>query len=109
MSDFVSVLMEMRDGEVALDVNRKFQELLNSVFETGEKGKLTLMIAVKPSKVAMGGAVIEVETNHDCKLQKPELSVGRSLFFVTKEGTLSRDNPAQIAMYQAEETYKQHG
>jgi hypothetical protein len=98
----------MRDGEVALDVNRKFQELLGAVFETGQKGKLTLTIDVKPSKLAMGGAVIEVETNHDCKVRKPELGIGRSLFFVTKDGALSRDNPAQAAMFQ-EEVTQQHG
>lgn len=96
--DFVSVLVDMRSGEVAADVNRKFQEMLTAVFETGAKGKLTLTIDVKPSKFAMGGTVIEVETTHECKVKKPELSVGRSLFFVTKDGTLSRDDPAQIAL-----------
>lgn len=109
MSDFVSILMEMRDGEVALDVNRKFQELLNSVFETGAKGRLTLTIDVKPSKMAMGGAVVEVETEHDCKLKKPELSIGRSLFFVTADGALTRDNPAQIALYSEQEAPQHHG
>lgn len=109
MSDFVTVLMSMRDGEVALDVNRKFQELLSAVFETGSKGKLTLTIDVKPSKLAMGGAVIEVETNHSCAVKKPELSVGRSLFFVTNEGTLTRDNPAQEAMFTEKETAKRDG
>lgn len=96
--DFVSTLMEMRGGEVACDVNRKFHELLTSVLETGAKGELTLKFKIKPSKFAMGGAVLEVETEHDCKVKKPELSIGRSLFFVSKEGNLSRDDPAQIAL-----------
>ena len=103
MSDFVSTLMTMRGGEVALDCNRKFHELLASVLETGKKGKLNLSIEIKPSKFAMGGAVIEVETEHSCEVKKPELSLGRTLFFISKDGDLTRDDPAQIAMYAEEE------
>ena len=100
MPDFVQTLMEMRSGEVAVDVNRKFGELLASVLETGKKGKLTLSVEVSPSKFAMGGAVLEVETRHNCKVTRPELEVGRSLFFVTKDGSLTRDDPAQVAMFE---------
>lgn len=97
----------MRGGEVALDCNRKFLDLLSSVLETGQKGKLKLSIEVKPSKFAMGGAVIEVETSHNCQITKPELSVGKSLFFVSKDGMLTRDDPAQLALYEEQEA--KHG
>lgn len=100
MTDFISTLMSMRGGEVALDCNHKFQEMLGSVLETGKKGKLVLSIEVKPSKVALGGAVIEVETTHDCSIKKPELSIGKAFFFVAEDGSLTRDDPAQMAMYE---------
>jgi hypothetical protein len=98
-ADFIHLLLEMRNGAVASDCNRKFNELLDAVFETGAKGEFTVKVSVKPSKRAMGGAVIEVETEHECKTKKPELSVGRSLFFVTQDGRLTRDDPNQEAMF----------
>jgi len=103
VTDFVSVLMEMRNGEVAMDCNRKFNDVLSSVFETGAKGTLTLTVSVKPSKFAMGGAVVEVETEHTCRIKKPELNIGRTLFFVGKDGTLNRDDPMQLALLHEEQ------
>lgn len=99
MTDVLQALMEMRNGEVAMDCNRKFNELLSAVLETGTKGKFSLSIEIKPSKFALGGAVLEVETQHECKVKKPELNVGRSLFFVAKDGRLTRDDPAQESMF----------
>ena len=99
-NDLLSVLLEMRSGQVATDCNEKFNEVLAAVLETGGKGKLTIELHVAPSKMGLGGAVLEVETFHECKLKKPELGIGKSVFFVTKEGKLTRDDPAQSAMFE---------
>lgn len=104
MTDFVNLLVEMRGGQVAIDLNKKFDEILQAVLETGGKGELTVKLTVKPSKMGMGGAVIEVEMEHDTKLKRPELKVGRSVFFVTKDGKLTRDDPAQTAMFEPSPT-----
>lgn len=103
MTDLLAVMMDMRSGAVAADCNSKFNEVLKAVLDTGGKGELTIKLTVKPSKMGMGGAVIEVETAHECKLKKPEFDVGRSFFFVTKDGQLTRDDPAQVAMFQPAE------
>jgi len=103
MTDLLAVMMDMRNGQVAADCNRKFNEMLKAVMDTGAKGELTIKLFVKPSKMGMGGAVIEVETAHECRMKKPELEVGRSFFFVTKDGDLSRDDPAQVAMFELQE------
>lgn len=101
MTDFLQLLVEMRSGAVALDVNAKFNEMLSAVVETGGKGEFTLKIKASPSKLGMGGAVLEVETEHDVKVKKPELKVGSAVFFVTKDGQLTREDPAQTAMFEA--------
>lgn len=98
-NDLLSLLLDMRNGQVASDVNAKFNEVLQAVLETQGKGELTLKLFIKPSKLAMGGAVVEVETEHECKMKKPELAVGRATFFVTQEGRLTRDDPSQEAMF----------
>jgi len=103
MTDFMSIVLDMRNGAVAQDINTKFQDVLKAVLETAGKGELTVKFTIQPSKLGMGGAVIEVETEHDVKLKRPELKVGRSLFFVTKEGELTRNDPAQTAMFEQQE------
>lgn len=102
MTDFINLLMEMRGGAVAVDLNSKFNEMLAAVLETGGKGELTVKIKASPAKMGMGGAVLEVETEHECKVKKPELAIGRSVFFVNQEGNLTRNDPAQAAMFAAE-------
>lgn len=100
MNDVLQVLLDMRNGAVAADVSAKFDEVVKAVLDTGGKGELTVKLFVKPSKMGMGGCVIEVETEHECKLKKPELAIGRSVFFVTKEGRLTREDPNQAAMFE---------
>jgi hypothetical protein len=104
MTDLLAILLEMRSGKVATDCNMKFNDVLKSVLETGGKGELTIKLFIKPSKMGMGGAVIEVETEHECKVKKPELAVGRSFFFVTNDGELTREDPEQTAMFAEEAT-----
>ena len=103
MTDLLQTLLDMRNGRVVTDVNQKFNEVLSAVIETGGKGELTIKLIVKPSRMAMGGAVVEVETYHECKIKKPELEIGSSVFFVTKEGNLTRYDPDQQDMLQGEE------
>lgn len=102
-TDLLQVLLDMRSGQVAADCNEKFNEVLQAVLETGGKGELTLKLMLKPSKCGMGGAVLEVEASHELKLKKPELEIGKAFFFVTREGQLTRDDPAQAAMFGVEQ------
>jgi len=99
-NDLLAILLDMRNGAVAVDCSKKFNEVLQGVLETGGKGKLTIELHIAPSKMGMGGAVVEVETHHECKTKIPELAIGKSVFFVNKEGVLTRDDPAQTAMFE---------
>lgn len=100
-TDVLQFLLDMKNGRVASDVNDKFNEVLDAVIETGGKGELTVKLKVQPSRFATGGVVIEVEAVHECKLKKPELAMGKAVFFVTKEGTLTRNDPGQESMFSA--------
>lgn len=98
-NDLLHLLLEMRNGAVAIDLNNKFQEVLTSVLEAAGKGELTITLSVEPSKMGMGGVVLEVSAEHKVKMKKAELPVGKAAFFVTKEGRLTRDDPAQEQMF----------
>jgi hypothetical protein len=102
-NDLLSVLMDMRDGAVASDLNEKFNELLQAVFDTAAKGEMSITLSVEPAKMGLGGIVLEVTAEHKVKLKKPELPVGKAMFFVSKEGRLTRDNPAQTQMFELKE------
>lgn len=108
-TDLLQILLDMRNGQVAADCNDKFNKVLAAVLETGGKGELTIKLFVRPSKMGMGGAVIEVETEHECKAKVPELAVGRSLFFVTKDGRLTRNDPDQETMFDPEKKGHENG
>jgi hypothetical protein len=106
-NDILQTITDMRNGAVAIDINSKFNEMIQAVLETGGKGELTVTIKAEPSKLGMGGAVLEVQTEHVCKMKKPELAVGKSFFFVTKDGSLTRDDPAQTAMFELQQQQKE--
>lgn len=107
MTDILRLLFDMRQGEVAIDIAKHFDEVKQAVLETRGKGKLTIELCLEPSKCAIGGAVLEIKTEHTCKVKKPELMVGSAHFFVTADGDLTREDPAQEAMFN--ETNKQTG
>jgi hypothetical protein len=102
MANLLNALIEMRGGQVMADLDAKFNEVLSGVLATGGKGKLTVDLTVEPSKMAVGGMVLEVAIQHNAKMKIPELKIGRSAFFVTSAGDLSRDDPAQEAMFSPE-------
>ena len=107
MTDLLQVLLDMRSGQVAADCNAKFNEVLGAVLETGGKGELILKLKLEPSKMGMGGCVLEVEASHELKTKKPELPIGKAFFFVSSDGTLTRDDPAQTAMFVTSEFKEQ--
>ena len=110
-NDILQTLLDMRSGAVAMDISAKFDEMIQAVLGTGGKGELIIKLRAAPSKLGMGGAVLEIETEHECKLKKPELAIGKSFFLVTKDGALTRDDPAQVAMFelQQKEAAKRQG
>ena len=99
----------MREGQVASDLIEKFNLVLQAVLETGKTGKMSIDLSISPSRVAIGGAVVEVEMEHNIKLRTPQLSIGKSAFFVSHEGELTRDNPAQAAMFEKETKEQANG
>ncbi len=104
MTDVLGVLLDMRNGAVARDLNEKFNAVIEGVLATGQKGQLNLKLFVKPSKMGMGGSVIEVQASHEISLKVPELEIGNATFFVSKQGTLMRNDPNQESMFEEVQT-----
>lgn len=97
--DIIQTLLEMRNGKVASDINRKFAELLNAIYEHRKKGSITLKIDIAPAKFDDSMMVTEVSIDPEVKLNKPDRPLDSAMFFVTSEGKLSRLDPAQHQMF----------
>ena len=106
MVDIIQTLMEMRNGKVASDINRKFAELMNAIYEHRKKGSITIKIDIAPAKFDEAMLVTEVDIAPDVKLNKPDRPLDSSMFFVTRDGNLSRIDPTQHQMFEEEEITK---
>jgi|SRR5215469_7544112 len=87
---FADVLLELSKGRVHNDASFALQDLVAAVADTGKKGSLSLVITVTPSK-----ADGQVEVTAEVKTKPPTPKPATSLFFVTDDHNLSRENPEQ--------------
>lgn len=97
MADFMNTIMEMRNGQTAVECTQKFSELISAIMDTGKKGVLTLKVTVAPGRM-LHGQVKDVEITHACTLTKPEFDPGKSIFYTTEEGELTRHDPGQMPL-----------
>ena len=90
---FADVLREIQGGRSHDELSEAFRDLILAVEETGKGGKLTFTLDVKPMKG--GDGVLVLTDAHAVK--KPQHDRKASLFYATKDGNLSKDNPNQLA------------
>ena len=99
-SDVIALMMEMRNGQTAAIANDKFKEGLDAVRSTKRKGKLIITLEIEPSEIdPETNEVSRVKINPDIKLQRPEPNLGSGIYFVTRDGGLSRQDPKQFEMF----------
>lgn len=99
MPDILNTLAEMRSGKTAAEINAKYNELFDAVLTHRAKGVLTIKIKIAPARVEFDEGVCEVTLTPECDITKPEKALDSSLFFVTREGGISRNDPAQSEMF----------
>lgn len=98
-SDFIAEVIGMRGGRVYADINLKANEVIDAVIENGGKGKLMVTFDFKAER-SEDGCIVEVSTGHELKIKKPDKHIGRSLFFVGRDGRLTTVDPAQTEMFE---------
>lgn len=93
---FLDYLREHRSGLTHAELSEAMQQLVAAVVEERKGGEITLKIVVKPQ----GDGAVMVTDEVKVKLPKP--SKGGSLFFVTPENNLVRQDPRQSNLPLAE-------
>jgi hypothetical protein len=88
---FAELLHQQRNGDCHHEATQKLRQLIASVQETGRPGSLSLTFTIKPS----GRLARMVLITDQVGVKLPELPHDPAVFYVTKEGALSKSDPDQ--------------
>lgn len=91
---FADVLRDLGRAVVIDEAGVQLQQLVNTVSETGKKGRLVLTVEVGPMKGNEAAVLVQAKT--DLKLPASEPVAG--VFFPDEHGNLRRDDPRQTAI-----------
>ena len=86
---FMDTLREVERGVLLDELTDIQHQIVEAVQMTNKQGELTIKLKFKPE----GAGQVSIETDYKPKI--PQLPRGRSIFFVTPEGNLQRDDPRQ--------------
>ena len=88
---FTQTLAKISYGDAADQASDMLADLVKAVGEHEREGTLTLTLTVKPRGKDSG----QVEVTAKTTTKLPVREIAPSMFFVTEEGGLVRDNPRQ--------------
>lgn len=86
---FVDTFRQIESGILIDELADKQQEIIKAVQLTNKKGALTITLSYTPE----GNGQVSIEA--DVKTKAPKMSRGRSIFFVTPDANLERNDPRQ--------------
>lgn len=95
VAPFTEVVAEFRRGALDRDLSVDLHQLIQDVITVGKPGSLTLTV-----KVAQVGDSMQVQVTCDHKVKTPEPDPGSSLYYVGRDGRLTRHDPYQGSMFQ---------
>jgi hypothetical protein len=92
---FLGLLAQLDGGRVVSAAADKYPLLIEAVHGTGKKGRLCVELTVVPAE---SGEVRTVGVQCKITTRLPEKDVRETLFFVTEDMRLQRDDPAQLEL-----------
>jgi hypothetical protein len=93
--EFASFLVNFNRGRTHDELTARLAEVTAAVAATGKAGSLTLTIKITPAKGVDGMVVVD----DDVKTKVPTLARPAAMYYVTDEGALSENHPAQLGMF----------
>jgi hypothetical protein len=93
-ADVVGVMAECNRGNFLIECGRQLQELTDGIIRTGKKGKLTITLELIPAGIC-DGRINQFEITPMVTIKEPQPSQGSSIFFVSEDNHLTRDDPNQ--------------
>jgi hypothetical protein len=89
---FIDTFRHIEGGMLLEELAERQRDIIEAVSHTNKKGELTLKLTYTPE----GHGQVSIEA--DLKLKTPKLARGRSLFFITPDANLERNDPRQTEM-----------
>lgn len=89
---FIDTLRDLEGGYLLDELSGHQHGLVDQVRLTNKPGSLTIVLNYKPD----GAGQLSIKA--DVKVKEPKLARGNSLFFLTPEGNLTRNDPRQQSM-----------
>lgn len=103
VADIISTLVVLNRGNFVIECGRELQELTDAIVDTGKGGGITIKLKVTPSGLK-AGRVNQFEIRPEIAIDKPRHDQGKSIFFVTPDNKLVREDPNQMEMEYEKET-----
>lgn len=91
---FIEMLKNIAQGDVIFDVEDALKAVTEAAIDTGGKGSVSLTLSLEPDPKTG-----TMRVSADVKSKIPKKPSRISLFFVTPEGELSRQDPRQRDMF----------
>jgi hypothetical protein len=88
---FTETISLLSDGEFDARATKLLQELSNAVETTGGAGKMTITLSIKKNN-----RIVIVKPT--VKVTRPEPALDDTMFFVSPDGELCRDDPRQLKL-----------
>lgn len=86
---FADVLRDLSGGTTYETLTLDLANVVQEVIRTQKGGAITLSLTISPNGLG------SVQIAESIKTKVPELAKGKTLFFATEAGTLTRDDPRQ--------------
>ena len=89
---FPETILQLNNGAAVLELSAALAKVLAAVRESGKAGAVTFTITVKP---ASKGVTNVVMVEHQIKTKLPEPERGMTVFYLTEDNHLVRNDPRQ--------------
>ena len=103
VADIISTLVVLNRGNFVIEAGRELAELTEAITQTNAKGKLVITLEISPSGWKDDGRCNQVDLKPKITIDKPKKEQGKSIFFVTDDNKLTREDPAQTDLVADEE------
>jgi hypothetical protein len=87
---FNATMAQLRNGQTQIEASEQLAELVQACRDTNKVGEITIKIKVRPD-----GATGQYFLEDQITMKAPKQERGKTLFFGTPEGNLSRTDPKQ--------------
>lgn len=100
-ADIVGTLVVLNRGNFIVECGREFNDLTDAIVATNKPGKLVITLTVTPSGWSKRTArPNQVDIAPQFEIKRPQHDQAKSIFYVTEDNRLTRDDPDQEALFE---------